>query len=312
MSYAIRPSDASVQSALRRIARSELGDALRRLETALPDAGAVHGLRKHTKKLRGLIRLVRPVFPGFAEANATLRDAAARLAPLRDAEVRLATLRGLAADLPGGLPPALEDRLAAEVADLRARSDLPAELARLRDELLGLRDQARGWRLTARGWAALEPGLAETWRRARRGLRAARAAFDPAAPYDAAAFHEWRKAVKYHWYQARLLTPLWPAHLEAWARLADELGEGLGRHNDLDVLRAHLAGLDDPALAAHVSEGPLAALLAARMRAAARAALELGTRFLADKPGALSRRFRVWWQAWSEGDGPAARSGRRT
>jgi CHAD domain-containing protein len=290
MSYAFRPDDRSVQAGFRRIARAELGAALKRLEGAVPDAAAVHGLRKHTKKLRGLIRLVRPVFPGFDAANVVLRDGARRLAPLRDAEVRLATLRSLAADLAGGLPPGVEDRLRAEAEALRDGADLPAELARLADDLAALRRDAGSWRLQGKGWAALAPGLGGTWRRARRGLtRAAQA-------QGAAPFHDWRTAVKHHWYQARLLQPLWPALMDPWIAQVDDLGEGLGRHNDLDVLRAHLAGLDDPGLARLAAEGPLAEALAARMRAEAGAALELGARLLADRPGALVRRWGVWWQ----------------
>lgn len=296
MSYVFHPDDRSVQAGFRRIARAELGDALKRLRGSLPDAGAVHGLRKHTKKLRGLIRLVRPVFPGFDAANAGLRDGARRLAPLRDAEVRLATLRGLAPELPGGLPAGLEERLEIEVALLRASADLPAELARLTAELDGLRRAARSWRLEAGGWPALAPGLTATWRRARRGLRRARAALGQ----DAAPFHDWRTAVKHHWYQARLLHPLWPELMEPWTLQVDALGEGLGRHNDLDVLGAHLARLDDPALARLATEGPLAEALAARMRAEAEAALALGARLLADRPEALVRRWGLWWHLWAE------------
>lgn len=293
MSYAFRPDDRSVQAGFRRIARAELGEALKRLGGSLPDAEAVHGLRKTTKKLRGLIRLVRPVFPGFDAANAALRDGARRLAPLRDAEVRLATLRGLGADL----APDLELRLQAEVAALRAGADLPAELARLAAELEGLRKAARSWRLEARGWAALAPGLTASWRQARRGLRRSRAALGR----EAAPFHDWRTAVKHHWYQARLLQPLWPALMDPWIAQVDALGEGLGRHNDLDVLRAHVARCDDPALARLATEGPLPRALAARMQAEAEAALALGARLLADRPGALARRWGLWWQLWAEG-----------
>jgi CHAD domain-containing protein len=281
MSYAFRPSDASAQAGLRRIARAELSGALKRLDGGLPDAAAVHGLRRHTKKLRGLIRLVRPVFPAFAGVNAVLRDGAARLAPLRDAEVRLATLQALGPDLPGA--GSVLERLAAEVEAERARADLPAELARLAEEMAVLRKGARDWRLKAGGWDALAPGLGATWRAGRQGLR------DAARAETAAPFHEWRKAVKHHWYQARLLEPLWPAVLSPWIAVVDALGEALGRHNDLDVLHAHLGPDLDPALADAIT---------ARMGQEAGAALSLGRRVYADRPGALARRWGVWWDAW--------------
>lgn len=283
MSFAFRPADSSVRAGLRRIARAELAGALKRLDGGLPDADAVHGLRKHTKKLRGLIRLVRPVFPGFAGVNAVLRDGAARLAPLRDAEVRLATMQALGADLPGAAP--VLARLAAEVEAERARADLPAELARLAAEMAALRKAASGWKLEAKGWGALAPGLGATWRAGRRGLR------DAARARDAGPFHEWRKAVKHHWYQARLLEAVWPAVLTPWIAVVDELGETLGRHNDLDVLRAHLGPGLPPALAEAI---------AARMAAERTAALALGARVHADRSGALVRRWGVWWNAWRD------------
>lgn len=281
MSFAFRPTDSSVQAGLRRIARAELAGALMRLDGGLPDAAAVHGLRKHTKKLRGLIRLVRPVFPGFAGVNAVLRDGAARLAPLRDAEVRLATMQALGAGLPGAAP--VLARLATEVEAERARADLPAELARLAAEMAALRKAAGGWKLEAKGWQALAPGLGATWRAGRRGLR------DAGRAQDAEPFHEWRKVVKHHWYQARLLEPLWPAVLTPWIAVVGELGEALGRHNDLDVLRAHLGPDLDP---------DLAQAIAARMAVDAGAALALGRRVYADRPGALVRRWGLWWDVW--------------
>ncbi|MCQ9933930.1 CHAD domain-containing protein, partial [Staphylococcus aureus] len=52
--------------------------------------------------------------------------------------------------------------------------------------------------------------------------------------------HEWRKRVKDHWYQARLLRPIWPAIMDPHVAAADTLGEILGQVNDLAVLRDRL------------------------------------------------------------------------
>lgn len=295
MSFAFRPTDRSVQSALRRIARAELGAALTLLGSGTPTPEGVHGLRKHTKKLRGLIRLVRPVFPGFGPANAALRDGAGAIAALRDAEVRLATLSALADGLPPGTADAGLAALRAEVAALRDPQAAGVGLAAMTDTLAALREDARGWRLTAQGWDALEPGLTDTWRAARAGRK--RAARALAKGEGAEPFHDWRKAIKHHWYQARLLEPLWPAMLAPQIAAADVLGEDLGAHNDLDVLRTHLARHADPAVA---ELAKLEALRAAQDDLARRCLAD-GARFLADRPRALAHRWGTWWDAWRAG-----------
>lgn len=306
--FLFHPGDRTVQAALRRLARAELGSALSVLKIADPAPVQVHQLRKHLKKTRGLLRLVRPVFPDFAPANAALRDGARHLADLRDAEVRLATLRMLLSDLPGNLAEgqarAALDALSGQVEALREPEAMAARTGALRKDLLALRKAARRWHLTADGWAALEPGLCRTWTQARDGLRAAARAQAKAQAKagrgSAAAFHDWRTAVKHHWYQARLLAPIWPAMMAPQIDAADLLGEDLGAHNDLDLLLIHLAAQADPAVAALAHDGPLAdAARAARADLAARS-LRQGARLLADKPGALSRRWGAWWDGWRD------------
>jgi len=305
MSFAFRPEDSGVEAALHRIARAELAAARKILRGAGSgsdsDPGlrpqAVHGLRRHTKKLRGLLRLVRPVFPGFARANAVLRDGARHLAELRDAEVRLATLQGLAAALPAGtVPDYAAPQLLAAVTALRQPEPMARLCAALEADLSGLRGQVGGWRLTARGWAALEPGLCDTWRAARRGHKAATRA--RALGAGSAPFHDWRKAVKHHWYQARLLEPIWPQMLAPQIAAVDALGEDLGAHNDIDLLLAHLAGHADRRLAGLAAEGPFLRAARAARDDLARRSLEQGARLLAEPPGALAARWGAWWQVW--------------
>lgn len=295
MSFAFRPDDRSVQAGLRRIARAELRDALARLQADGAGETSVHALRKHIKKLRGLLRLVRPVFDGYGPANAALRDAARHMAAQRDADVRLATLRRLAADLPPGTAErALEALLAEAQAGAATLQPDPVIAA-----LTALRVEARGWRIDRAEWAALSPGLTATWRAARAGHKAAGRALSFGGDY--APFHEWRAVIKHHWYQARLLEPVWPAMLAPQIAAAEGLGEVLGTLNDLDVLRLHLTAHPDPAVAALARSGPLAQALDTRQRALAERALGQGTRLLADKPGALARRWGTWWAAWRSG-----------
>ena len=80
MAYAITPQDASVEAALRRVAQEEARHALEMVRATGELGPRVHEMRKRVKKLRGLLRLVRPVFPDAAAENAVLRDAVNKLA----------------------------------------------------------------------------------------------------------------------------------------------------------------------------------------------------------------------------------------
>jgi len=293
MSFALLPRDASVQAALRRIARSELASARALLAAGQPPATAVHGLRKAVKRLRGLLRMVQPVCPDFAGADARLRVIGRRLAPLRDAEVRLATLTALCAGLEQGLPLAVRDALRAEVEARREPDELQRVVAAVDAELDALRRQARRWRLAAEGWPALAPGLAATWRDCRRGLRASARA--QATGGGSEPLHDWRRVVKRHWYQARLLTPIWPEMLAPHVAEADALGEALGLHNDLDLLLAWLASHPDRRVATLAQEGPILRAARARRDGLAACALARGARLLAEPARGLVRRWGGWW-----------------
>ena len=285
MPYAILPEDPSVEAALRRIAREEAEGALKAVGGMGDLAPRVHEMRKTVKKLRGLLRLVRPVFPEAKAENAVLRDAGRGLSDLRDAAVQLSTIERLTQDLP-------EERRGRLLAPFQATAQ--AQDARAGEHLLpafgnamaALRDRSESWTLHQDDWDALEPGLSTTWSAARKALRAAR--HDPSPD----ALHEWRKRVKDHWYQARLLRPLWPRLMDPHIDAADELGEVLGQVNDLAVLRDRLdAAPFDEALRSEARD--LASLRHTELMATA---LPLGRLLLAGSAEALTDRWGAWWR----------------
>lgn len=285
MPFAILPEDETVEAALRRIAREEAEGALDQVRSPGDLAPRVHAMRKSVKKLRGLLRLVRPVFPDAGAENAILRDAGRGLSALRDAAVQLATVTELSEGMP-------EDRRARLLAPFEAAAQAhdseaaPRLLPAFAATMASLRDRCDTWALEAEGWDALEPGLESTWAAARQGLKAARR-----SPSEDD-LHDWRKRVKDHWYQARLLRPLWPALMDPHIAAADQLGETLGLVNDLAVLRERLEAAPlDEGLRSEARD--LAALRHAALMAEA---LPLGRRLLAGLPEALSARWGAWWK----------------
>jgi len=184
-----------------------------------------------------------------------------------------------------------DERRAALLAPFAAeaqRHDEAAEAAMLpsfASAMAGVRDRSGAWRIKGDGWDALSPGLEATWKAAQAALKTARRDPTPEAT------HEWRKRVKDHWYQARLLAPIWPAMMEPHVSAADELGEILGQVNDLAVLQGRLRAADlSPDLLAEASD-----LASARHAALWAEALPLGRRLLAERPEALSHRWGRWW-----------------
>ncbi len=311
MAFAFKPNDDTALTGARRIARQQLDTALGLLDApAPPSPDRVHALRKHTKKLRGLVRLVLPVTRRLQRQNLRLRDAARQIAPLRDAEVRRGTFDLLTRDMdrePG--IQALRRLLQQDVAAVRQPASLERITEGMRGELRAVRDALDGWALRKRyggkrmegaeaGFAVLRPGLETTWGAAQAGLAASRAAL--AGDFAADPFHEWRKAAKHHWYQARLLRPIWPEVMAPHVAAADTLGELLGDHNDLDVLCAFLQSRVD---AGDCPEGA-AALPALRAevlqprRLLAEKAVALGERLFAPPARAVTDQWAAWWCAW--------------
>jgi len=279
MAYQITLKDPSVKAALRRIAREQIDASLALIDTGAPlSPEALHELRKTVKKLRALLRLVRPVFPDYARENAALRDAGRLVAGLRERDVLLALF-----DRHAGAAALTDtdDLRAALAGSLHDPTRAPEALADHAAALRSLRQRARHWRLKAKGFDALEPGLLRSHEQARQALKAYRKAPGPET------LHSLRKALKTQWYHTRLLTPIWPPMMEARATSLDRIGEGLGDARDNNLLADRL------------SELPGGALLADRARDAARTldrqAVTDARRMLAEPPAALCARWRAWW-----------------
>lgn len=284
MTFRFQPSDETVESAVRRIACAELDVALAAIrDTSRPPGRVVHEVRRRCKALRGLIRLVRPVFPAFAAENAALRDIARQLAGVRDGAVLADTLTGLA----GNDAVAVSDRLPRHHADAEA---VRAALEGCAAPLLAARVRAATWMLTDDGWDALAPGFIRTVKAARLAMKGF------LSTRDADAAHAWRKQVKYHWQHMRLLRGIAPEPAEKRAKRAVKLSDLLGERHDLDLLLEALAALPVPEDDADAIER-LTAEAHRRIAVLDDEAIRLGKRLLGKKP----RKLALTWQDLAAG-----------
>jgi CHAD domain-containing protein len=266
----------TVSRSLRRTHRKTLEKTRRILAGADPE---VHDARTSVKRARTLLRLMRHDVGNalFGEENGALREAGRALSALRDAAVQVQALDGL---LQRGSE---EDRaaLAALRAVLLARRDRRLErsgepLAEAARAVDCARDRAAAVQPAHRGWKALARGLDRAYRRARD--RAA-CAFATERDED---YHALRKAVKDLTYQARFLRPIdEPAQRAEGARWT-QLGDLLGDHHDLAVLRGFEWHPDEGADLAAVAR--LGALASARQSELLREARPLAESLLAEPP----------------------------
>ncbi|MFN3973386.1 MAG: CHAD domain-containing protein [Gemmobacter sp.] len=285
MPFEFRTADPDLTSALRRVAGAEMAAVLVRLEGGAPGPEGVHDVRKRIKKVRGLLRLVRGGMRAARAEITVLRVAAQGLSSLRDAEVMLACHDRLAPGVAGEVRAWLAGRV--DVA--RADEGLPGRVEAARLALAALALRVPGWRVKGRDGSVIGAGLERTMRRAAAAMVLARDA------QDEEAMHDWRKRAKDLWYQARLMTPVWPDGMAVWRDVAGDLGELLGDHHDLAVFLALVEGHGG-------AEVPGLRAQALRMSADLKdRAFALGARLHAAPPEVMAGLWLAWWKVWRAG-----------
>jgi CHAD domain-containing protein len=301
MGYAF-DRDETVPEAVRRITDEQVEAAASALERVQDHdlEATVHDCRKRAKKLRGLVRLVRPALgPAYGPANESFRDAGRELSPIRDAHATLATFDTLVAAsldrLPDGGLGGVRAGLAAaadsatNARDRRLRIDSAAEMFRA-----GRRQVGRA-ELDARGWAAVGPGLERTYRAGRRALAAVR--LDRRS--DPTAMHEWRKRTKDAWYHVRLLSDAAPSILEPFDDRFHDLSDALGDAHDLVVICERLRASPDR-FGGRTPVRAACALAEERRGRLERRATRLGVRLYAEQPRAYNDRMGAYWRLWRD------------
>ena len=89
--------DESVEDGIKRMVSEEIRQAIKEIDSRkLKRTEAIHEVRKHCKKIRGVLRLVRPQFEQtYQFENVWFRDTAKGLAELRDADAIIETYDSL-------------------------------------------------------------------------------------------------------------------------------------------------------------------------------------------------------------------------
>jgi len=292
----------SVTDGLRRIAGEQIGKAIAELyDSDLDHHETVHQFRKRGKKIRGLIRLVRPALGGtYEQENRWFRDEARRLSRVRDAEALIETVDALRTDTPSNKDGEILNRVREQLT--RRRQQIADEWVDLNDALEDLairlqsaKQRVADWRLDGSSFDAIAGGLQKTYRRGRRAFLKAR------RRRSSKRLHEWRKRTKYHWYHMRLLRDVWKPVLMARINELDRLSDLLGDDHDLAVFRQTLLRETTSRFGTPEDIERLMGLMHQRRCQLQRDAYCLGGRILAEKPRQLVRRCEAYWSFWRDG-----------
>ena len=283
----VRISDEMIQSALAHIARA----GRKRAED-------LHQVRVTVKRLRALLRLVRPVTANgyFRRENRRLKRIADRLARSRDTTVSRRTLAKLAANLPDqrdqkAFSRVLRRWVAHGPAPGRFTQEREAAMAEAADELREADHSFQSILFPAENWEAIEPGLRKTYRWARHQmLQAIRRDTE-------AAFHEWRKHVKYLYYQLQTVQPVWPGRLGAMGKQLKTLEDNLGKNHDLAVLEKTLMELPER-YGGRRAVKRVVSCLGRQCKKLREQSQALGRKIFAEKPDRLLARLNKRWTAW--------------
>lgn len=263
-------------------------------------AVAIHESRKSCKRLRALFRLVRPSISDrrYRTLNAGVRDAARELSASRDAQALVAMFDDLVT-AHGGDPEDPTGRFASVRAGLESRgpdgdwdepNGPPRPLVRARERLELARDVVATTRLAGEGFAAVQGGLAATYKRGRKAMAGLR------QEGTAEQSHEWRKAVKYTWHHLQLLEGTAPSVLAPAAQRFHQLSDALGDAHNLAVLRQTLEA-SPAAFGGDEAVEPVLAMAALSRAELEQRAIRLGLRLYAERPAPFAGRLQAYWEA---------------
>jgi CHAD domain-containing protein len=254
----------------------------------MPDALAVHDLRKTFKRWRALLRLIAPTVGAEADAlRLEARDLGREIASARDSRAMLEALADLGTD-------ALSTRIRASITERLGRIGADAEAASLTPALKGRVGEALARAAGAvERWPLERLDRAETTRQLAAAYRRAAAAIPKDWP-DASpeALHRLRQRVVEHRYQMEVVETVWPRLVRLWITEAQRLRDRLGAHQDLVLL----GRLTEPHQPLAPWRSRLTPAIAARRAEHAEAARRLTGRLFAERPKAFRRRLDALWK----------------
>jgi CHAD domain-containing protein len=297
MAYRLKSKE-SVPEGIKRVVKEEFEAGLEQLsgKSRANRDEAVHEARKSVKKIRAVLRLMRPELDRAYDAQiGRLRTVGRKLSEFRDAGAIVETFDALRKKYRDQLRQTSLDSIRRRLVKLRDEAEKKVESGNSFEKLVEILQEAakdvKTWPLQTDGFPAIAPGLEGAFRQARRAM--ARAQRYP-RPEN---YHEWRKRVKDHWYDVRLLESLSSDVMRAHEKSLKDLESWLGEDHNLVVLRDKIVA--EPDLYGDRKEVDLLLDLIDKYQKELRDnSLSLGERLYEERPRQFLRRMKHLWLAW--------------
>jgi len=249
----------------------------------------IHHVRTTIKRLRALLRLIRPAVGElfFNQENARLRKAGRRLAVARDAEVARETLKILSV---AGEPE--KKAVAAALAGLESKTqpgtDIGEALREVKADLEQTKRNLQRLQLVNGEWEVVEAGLQDVYRQSRKRMNTA------LQDGGDEAFHKWRIRVKNLFYELELLEPVWPKGMDKMTSRLAKLQDKIGLDHDIAVLKALLRKTPET-FGGTEAVGRIIRRLDGESRKLRHATEPLGEKIFAKKPRRFVRKLSRRW-----------------
>ena len=234
-------ADEPLRAGLLRVGDDLIQNALDHIRSPASDQGEdVHLVRVTIKRLRAMLRLIRPVIGKtvFDRGNTRLRNAARRLSSARDSVVARQTLATLA--LPAGRK---RDAVTAALAGFKQDGEAEVGIRKTMNRLaLALEETKRNLhriRVSEHEWKAVEPGLRQLHSQCRKRMERA------LGQGDDKAFHKWRIRVKSLYYGLQMLQGVWSERMDKMLADLGRLQKEIGADHDLVVLKRSMRETPD-------------------------------------------------------------------
>ena len=292
MTYRLKVQE-RVAEGIRRIAVEQIEMAAGKLAAKENTPALIHDARRCLKRLRALLRLIRPALDEdtYDQEAERLSGTGKLLAEARDAHVMRQTLIKLESRPDGlskGVGASMQKLLVVEPAPRGRRKGDGRQQALVR--LRQTKKLFTGKAMQAIEFEHLVEGLERAYDLARKRFRKAYR-----KPSDEA-FHALRKTVQLHWRHMLLLSRGWPEAFSARASEAKELSRLLGEDHDYAMLLALAQGRGAEVLPPD-DLAKLVALCRACQTELRAQAKPRGARLFAETPDNLTARIMRYWDS---------------
>lgn len=288
----------SLAEGVRRIGTELIDEAIAQLQVDEERHKGIHQARKHFKKVRALLRLVRDSIGRntYKAENAFFRDTSRKLSGIRDITAMIETLNRIADRYAGRFPRygffrALDQLKEQQYEVAHRLLDQKGLLEEVVADLHAARKRMQALPVGPDAFSTLEKSLRRVYKRGYLGLEVCEQTPDV---HD---WHNWRKRVKYLWHQLQMLNELWPEMLTPHGDELHRLSDFLGDDHDLFVLWEMIDAKSLHYRSHKTRQGMKEIIEDYRLHLQGEA-LYLGKKLYYESPRAFTRRVQAYWDVW--------------